>query len=609
LTDHHGYQQLVQIHDPPVICEREQHHVLHFRYRRSAAGEVESDFDLIDAPALAFAARATSSFPGAFPPARIEEIDQVVAERNADWPGRAAFIARNFPRHVQAGIDPASACFIDGSVLNNRPFREVDRRLVYIDPDPAPASRPTHRAAPGFFATLKGAISDIPRNQPVTDELNWVIGFNDQIRQLRAIIEEARPEVSRLVASIITVADDQRHAPEQIRAWREQVNARVARDAGFAYRGYVRLKLASVRAFVARLIVRLCDLPPRSPAARGVADIIDAWALRAGIVYFDVDDEVLRREAMNGTPAARWAQFFLSFDVEYRKRRLHFLIEGQNRLYQMLHEKQFEGLDPTVVDRLKRAFYERLDVLHRRERAEFFSTRTRDLAIHLFSAVPSAADARDLPGYARTFVEQHIDALDQLIDSLAAEIDLKASTHDVDVLLSTLDPSRWHPDARHEVLVNYLGFPFWDVLTFSVMTSHEAGELHEILIDRISPQDARALDGFNGAKSLKGIEFGHFAAFLSRRYRENDYLLGRLHALDRLIDIVCDCAGIGTHRDAIDVTGLMKRGFTQILDAEAGYLVESRDLIAALRERVAEMVQGCGKRSARTQASRTARCM
>src|SRR5712691_8492080 len=76
LTDYHGYHQLVQIHDPPLIHELEHHHVLQFTYRRRPNGEVESDFDLDNAPALAFAARATSSFPGAFPPARIAEMDE-----------------------------------------------------------------------------------------------------------------------------------------------------------------------------------------------------------------------------------------------------------------------------------------------------------------------------------------------------------------------------------------------------------------------------------------------------------------------------------------------------------------------------------------------------
>src|SRR6266540_701841 len=89
LTDYYGYQQLVQIHDPPLIHEREHHHILHFGYRRHSNGEVESDFGLDNALGLAFAARATSSFPGAFPPARIVEMNEVVVQRQGSWPRRA----------------------------------------------------------------------------------------------------------------------------------------------------------------------------------------------------------------------------------------------------------------------------------------------------------------------------------------------------------------------------------------------------------------------------------------------------------------------------------------------------------------------------------------
>src|SRR5215470_12990510 len=45
VTDYYGYQQLVQIHDPPLIHEVDHHHVLQFRYRRSS-GAVDSDFGL-----------------------------------------------------------------------------------------------------------------------------------------------------------------------------------------------------------------------------------------------------------------------------------------------------------------------------------------------------------------------------------------------------------------------------------------------------------------------------------------------------------------------------------------------------------------------------------
>jgi patatin-related protein len=602
VTDYYGYQQLVQIHDPPLIHERDHHHVLHFAYRRHSNGEVASDFGLDNAPGLAFAARATSSFPGAFPPARIVEMNEVVVQRGGSWPRRAEFIARAFPNHLRAGIDPTTASFLDGSVLNNRPFqqaisaihgrpafREVDRRLVYIDPHPAPAVLPRQHGVPSFFATLRGALSDIPSSQPVTDELSRVIDFNEQVRRLRAIVDSARPQVSQLVSKVVTTTFDRPISTDDLRGWREQVNSHVAREAGFAYQAYVRLKLASVRAFGAELIVKLRGVPAQSPLSRVVAEIIDAWALRKGIVYERADSEALEFETQTADHLPAWVKYLLAFDVKYRERRLHFLIKGQNRLYQLIGQDRFAGLDPLVVDRLKREFYGRLDGLRRRENADFYSREVRDLAADIFPASPSAAEVKHLEGYAASFVEHHVDKIDRLIAQLAAEIDLDATTRDLDDLLASLDPAEWHPDARREVLVNYLGFPFWDVLTFPMTRAREIGEFNEILIDRISPQDVHTLAGFDGIESLKGIGFGHFAAFLSRAYRENDYLLGRLHALDRLIDIVCDAAGIDPKADGINVLALKKRGFAAIIAAEEPHLTHSRELIAALRRSIGDI--------------------
>jgi patatin-related protein len=599
VCDYHGFHQLVQLHDPPLVHELEHHHVLHFTYRRTPSGEAESDFGLDNAPALAFAARATSSFPGAFPPARIAELDEIAAEREDAWPQRADFIARNFPRHAQAELDPTICSFIDGAVLNNRPFREaiaaiqgrpayrqVDRRLVFIDPDPAPPVSPPLRKVPGFFATLRGAISDIPRAQPVTDELSWVVEFNEQVRRVREIIEGARPQVSRLVTRVITMPLDQPIEADQIRAWREQVNAQVARDAGFAYEGYVRLKLAAVRASIVQLIVKIRGQPPQSPLARVVAEIVDVWAVRRDL-FMDMDGA---EPAQQGSPEtlSRWAKFLLAFDLGYRERRLHFLIEGQNRLYQLLDQAKFVGLDPLVVDRLKREFYARLEGLRRRGTARFYSPKTHDLVAQIFPSTPLAGEIKNLRGFADLFVTRHGAELDRLIDTLSVEIDLTGSTRDVDDLLSTLRPEQWHPDAKREVLINYLGFPFWDVLTFPVTSAQQLGEFNEILIDRISPQDARSLNGFEGADSLKGVGFGHFAAFLSRAYRENDYLLGRLHALDRLIDIVCDSAGVDANAE-IDILALKRKGFARILDAEEPHLHHSADLVSALRQCVSKI--------------------
>lgn len=600
VTDFYGRQQLMQIHDPPVIHEREHRHVLHFKYRRRMSGAVESDFDLENTPALAFAARATSSIPGAWPPARILEVDELLRDRLAAWPRRAEFIARNFEQYGQMNVDVASVPFVDGSVLNSRPFREaiaairgrpayreVDRRVVYIDPNPAAAgaSAPAHHAIPGFFAALKGALSDIPLAEPVTDELSWVARFNERARRLRAMIDSARPHISQLVVEVMTGRHERQVAEAQIRIWRERANSKAARDAGFAYEAYVRLKLASVRSFVARLIMDIRGVREGSPFARAIAEVIDCWAMRAGVSYEPAGSHALQSEAPHDSDVVpNWAAFLLAFDVDYRRRRLHFLIEGQNRLYQMLGSGEFADLDATALDQLKQRFYACLETLERRAATTSINPTTRDLIETIFRTAPSPGEMREVAAYARGVVARHGDKLDLLVAHLGRDIDLKASTQDIDILLSETSV---HPRCgMHEVLVNYLGFPFWDVLTFPLMPWREAGEFNEIRVDRISAEDATGI-ALLGALRLKGVGLNQSAAFLSRAYRENDYLLGRLHAVDRLIDIVADAAGPDApSRDAI--AALKRKAILRILEIEEPYLPTCKAILTALRGVLAE---------------------
>jgi hypothetical protein len=269
----------------------------------------------------------------------------------------------------------------------------------------------------------------------------------------------------------------------------------------------------------------------------------------------------------------------LAFDVGYRKRRLRFLIEGQNRLTQMLGSQELEGLYAAVVDRLKRKFYECTEALERRETVACVNATTRDLVEDIFRIGPSPTEVREIGKYAQSFVVRHKDQIDALIERLGSDIDLAASTSDIDVLLA--ETKEWPPAAMRELLVNYLGFPFWDVVTFPVMPWREAGEFNEVRIDRISAQDAVGINRL-GAFHLKGTGFNQSAAFLSRAYRENDYLLGRLHAIDRLIDIVSEAAGSESQSPAA-VAALKRRGFLRILDVEERHLPTCEQLIAELR--------------------------
>jgi patatin-related protein len=153
---------------------------------------------------------------------------------------------------------------IDGSVLANAPFRpaidalrsrpvrrEVDRRFVYIDPKPGIRSISLggggESSQPGFFATIFGALSDIPREQPIRDNLEAIDGRSARISRLRHIVEAMRPQVEaaieRTFGSTFLLG---RPTAKRLAAWRSRAQHAAAREAGYAYAAYGHLKVAAV---------------------------------------------------------------------------------------------------------------------------------------------------------------------------------------------------------------------------------------------------------------------------------------------------------------------------------------------------------------------------
>ena len=377
LTDFYGYARRIPTHDPPRIDEREHRHTLRFHYQRWPGGEIVSDFEESGIPALTFAARATSSFPGAFPPTQLSEIDEVLHRDGRSWTMRDRFLAHNLGHYAAAGGEANKTSFVDGSVLNNKPFfeaiqairrrpalRQVDRRLVYIDPDPGRAPPPHDGRSPGFFRTLRGALSDIPRNEPVFDDLALVDMLNQKTRRLRTVVEAARPRVIELVRSVVGEALPSNTNSATIRAWREAANVAAAKESGFAYEGYVRLKLAMVVEFVAERIALRCGSGESSVEAEAIRAALDSWAYSAGIYPEAV--AVPRRSFWRRkveTPA--WVEFLQTFDMEFRVRRLRFVIRALNQLYPQLEEDRFAAVTAEGLDSVKAQLYGVFDDMRR----------------------------------------------------------------------------------------------------------------------------------------------------------------------------------------------------------------------------------------------------
>jgi patatin-related protein len=613
VTDFYGYVTDTPIHDPPLIRDREHRQVMRFSYRHWPKGHEESSLDMEGLPALAFAARSTSSFPGAFPPTQFAEIDRLIAERNLGWHTRVDFLYRNFRPYLVANLNPSDAAFIDGSVLNNKPFaqaiaaiggrpafRQVDRRLLYIDPHPRGAESLNWGRVPGWFETFKGALSDIPRNEPIHDDLSWVNAYNNEVRRLQTVIDSARKHIRDIATRI---AGDALNGPltgPEVGRYRDMANNRARAETGFAYEGYLRLKLTAVLEDVAALVAEICGHVRDSVEALRIAAVIQAWANQCGVSPSARDLMTTVETPLPGVdrPPPRWVKFLLRFDVRYRQRRVRFVVRAVNELYTRLAEPAFAGVGSDQLDTIKAGLYDLLGLLRPMAGRHAVSTALPDsegaergtfrheTVAAIKAVIRDVIGSPDAPeAAAQRFTDALSDALDRIGDDLAME------THNdrADALLVSLvgsDTPRIAPAARRELLEHYIGFAVWDVLTFSVTNWRDLDEFDEIRVDRLSPDDAQVLRRGGATATLKGIQFYHFGAFFSLSYRQNDYLWGRLHAAERLIDIVLDAARIEGAAEGVDALALKKQAFRAILDSESRHLSASLDLIVQLRREV-----------------------
>ncbi|MFM2372551.1 MAG: hypothetical protein RIS85_2273, partial [Pseudomonadota bacterium] len=263
-TDFNGHLEELRLNSPSTVVESEHRLSISFRRATSRA----EPRDLAPSPELVLAARSTASFPGAFPPLLMEEIDGLVQERGTSWPGRERFIQRIMPSHWKRG-EVDNVALVDGAVLVNRPFaqaigvlrdrparREVDRRFVYIDPSPDHMRiAPKGGRTVGFFSAIFGSLSSIPREQPIRDNLESLQNQSRQRARLRTIVEALRPEIEETVEGLFgrTLFFD-RPSPRRLTAWRNKAQQAAAERAGFAFHSYAQIKLSGIVSEIAGLV-------------------------------------------------------------------------------------------------------------------------------------------------------------------------------------------------------------------------------------------------------------------------------------------------------------------------------------------------------------------
>jgi patatin-related protein len=549
VTDFTGHPERLTLNSPPEVVETEHRLIIGF----SDHGRASTTLAAI--PELVFSARATSSFPGAFPPFRVGELDEALVTRKIAWPGRDAFLKRIMPRHVAANRADA-AVLIDGSVLANAPFRpaidalkerpahrEVDRRFVYIDPAPGNKIHVGSRdASPGFFQTILGALSDLPRQQPIRDNLEAIATRSARIDRMRAIVTALRPAVEEQIERLFghTLFLD-RPTASRLVAWRRRAQNGAAEQAGYAYAAYGHMKLAGVIETITALFYQVGGEPGQSRWRRIRAAIEAAIAARG----FDGTGAIF-----TGKESAATIDFLRIYDIGFRIRRLRLLARR-------LSEIEAEGADLTVM---REAIYGSLAAYLQRQRADDHPSLR--------------AQVRSLRGDAGP-----------LLEALARALDLTGLDADTDARLAEAFAAL-DRDPRRTLLLAYLGFPFFDTATLPLLQGEGLDEFDPIKVDRIAPDDATAIRSGGAEATLKGIQFSRFGAFFSRAYRENDYLWGRLHGAERVIDITVSTLPAGVTLRPGRVAEIKRAAFVAILDEEEPRLTAIAPLFATLRAEI-----------------------
>lgn len=536
-TDFHGYLEPLHLHSPPLVEENEHRLPISFSARTPGVGGK----NLADLLELTFAARATASFPGAFPPLQVREIDTLAEAADVEWPGRRQFLERIMPAHVSRGHEE-HASLIDGSVLVNAPFaaamealparpaqREVDRRFVYIEPTPerVQAARQDRTKPVGFFSAIFGSLSTIPREQPIRDNLNQLERQTYEAERMRQIVARLQPGVEGKVEALFGSAlshDDP--TPDRLADWRKKAHQAATESAGYAIHAYAQAKLTGV---IERIAATLIEAAPRLslPKLDVIVASLQGELDRRGLTAPEAWDHGATPEAII---------FLRTHDLTFRIRRLRLIARRLSR------EWEVDPLIPEdALDEAREAIYKILAIYF--ERA--------DSAVLGDDFAPIAAQAIGQPGMVIDALGQRRNLLEA--DTLAEER-LAAALKAMPGIL------------RQRVLLAYLGFPYYDVATLPLLRNEGLTEFEGVKVDRISPDDALSIRAGGTSATLRGTEFYNFGAFFSRGYRENDYLWGRLHGAERMIDLVCSTVPGGF--DGSKCAQFKQAAFRAILDEE-----------------------------------------
>lgn len=533
-TDLHGIYKPIELADS---TPEERIHRMVFRFRCESA-EVAAlrevppvnQFTAAYNAMLAFAARCTSSFPAAFEPMKLDDIAKVRPEVDLSKPEVTEF----FDRYAKQGETPQrtrTRLFADGGYLDNRPFSypieaissrdatiPVQRKLLILDPFPEYSDR-QHSSLPlpdiNFTSNLIAAATTLPRYETIRDDI-------ERLQRRNRVIAEVA-DLERRVAAVIHVEGA---APESFPTLFPEELAKIH---GSGYLPYHHLRVIDTTRQLANLVTSLAGLNLESDEAWAIRQIVEVW--RSERYHY-----LPGKFGQDSVPKASESSFLNSFDYEFRIRRL-------NRMRMLLNDL-LSAPEPDTPDLLRiqlviRRNFARISRLTEqlsgdKEVMEQLARLAQKLEPRLRAILRGTSSHQQREIAARVCREIGIDALDATARLIEQRLTHLFRTMR-EQIMEALDPE----NPQHEFLLDsYREFPRRDAIVYPVLRGTGADEAAEVQVFRVGPVEATLVPEAlkpRPDEKLAGIKLGAFAGFLSRQWRENDILWGRLDGADRII--------------------------------------------------------------------------
>ena len=447
---------------------------------------------------VARACRSTASFPGAF------EASQIPA---------GLFEARHAPALAVDGV-VVPTYLVDGGVLNNLPARNaveaiagqpagerVYRALALVVPDPGgPAAEPDGLVEPLLGRTVGRSTVGIPRNQSLSQFVNQVRSINNDVLSRRAARAAFLGQLGML---------------DPAEAW--------ARFTGVAQSLFPSYRAARHRRSVDRLLGRLADrLTP------DLADMLVAVAADAESVVLPwVPDayDVRAGDAWGGSPVRRLGALLLTWtnlaatlltesgDEAGAGR----LLATKRNLSAIRDEADTYGSIGSIDDLLL-------------EEVAYLPGKPHEAFVIALQRWADADDVDQLQGL--------VDRLGQHLGQLVEAVREHVSDPQTEAARTCAGLVRLYDGAQAEGLGRLLlGF---EVIEMAFGPADPPPD-QTIRLAHFTADEGVRIDPAgrdDPDEKLAGVQLAHFAAFLKRSWRANDWMWGRLDAAERLVRLL-----------------------------------------------------------------------